>query len=69
MNKEKLIKEMLNTWLSKDGFELSEVNYIKEKNENNYEISITITDKDDNIFVALYWIYISDDEFRIIEME
>jgi len=53
--------------LSKDGFKLSEVNYIKEKNEYNYEISITMIDKDENIFVSLYCIYISDDEFRIVE--
>ena len=67
MRKEKLIEEMLNTQLSKDGFKLSEVNYIKEKNEYNYEISITMIDKDENIFVSLYCIYISDDEFRIVE--
>ena len=67
MTKTKLIKEMLKIWLLKDGFDLSEVNYIKDNNDYNYKVSITMFDKDENIFVSVYNIYISDEEFRITE--
>ena len=59
---------MLETWVSKDGFSISQYNFIRDDG-GHYTVSVMEKDKSDNIFLSIYWVEISDVEFRIIEIE
>lgn len=63
------IKELLESYVNvKYGIKITSYNFIDEINQNCYKISTNETDKEeDNFWVSLYEVYMTDSEFRIIE--
>ena len=68
--KECIIKNLLQSWISRDNYKfLSSYNFITKENSNKYRVSVNERTYDDEIFLTLYDIWISDNEFRIIEID
>lgn len=63
------IKELLESYLNiRYSIKITSYNFIDEINQNCYKISANETDKEeDNFWVSLYEIYITNSDFTIIE--
>jgi len=63
------IKELLESYANiRYGIKITSYNFIDEINRNCYKISVNESDKDeDNFWVSLYEVYMTDSEFRILE--
>lgn len=63
------IKNLLEMWvnINKDCF-ISSYNFIDKLNDNKYKISVNEKSYDDDIFLSIYEVWISDSEFRIFEI-
>lgn len=63
---ENIVKKMLETWVSREGCcKVSSYNFIQQENEHNWKVSVMEQDKEDNVWVLMYNVWISDTEFRI----
>jgi hypothetical protein len=66
---ESIIKKMLEAWVSKeDCCKISSYNFIQQEDEYNWKVSVMETDKEDNVWLCMYNVWISDSEFRIVEI-
>ena len=71
MNKEEcIIKNLLEMWVSRNtSCFVSNYNFIKKESSNKYKISVNEKTIEDEVFLSIYEIWISDTEFRIIELD